>query len=81
MVLEIAGGILLALLVLRLIVGVIDGLDAWSSELSDEEARRRARLTLAGKWPPPDFRWLSVKQSIVAIIGLGLLWLASNRLR
>lgn len=51
-VLTIAGGILLAALLIRAGVWFIDWLDARTSHLSEDEARSRAKLAMMGKWPP-----------------------------
>lgn len=77
----IAGGVLLALLALRLIAGAIDWLDARTSQITPEEAQQRARLTMTGQWPPPFPRLLTAREFALSVMALALLWWASVRFR
>lgn len=74
---SIALGILLVLVFLRVLAFAIDWLDARTSYISEEEARRRARLALAGRWPPTPTRWFFIRPVIwtwVFIVIGYLLW-------
>ena len=51
--LSVAGGILLLIAGLWLYRATVDWLDERTSQITDQEARRRARLTRSGEWPPP----------------------------
>lgn len=52
LMLEIAGGALLALIAIYAFLAFIDWLDGVTSRITSEEARHRARLRMIGKWPP-----------------------------
>lgn len=50
--LQIAGGVILALGGVWALFGFIDWLDWRTSRITDEEAHRRNQETIAGRWPP-----------------------------
>lgn len=78
---EIAGGLFLFAICARLMAGTIDWLDAKSSAITEDEARRRARLALVNQWPPPARAWrLAPRTFMAALLGLALLFLASRYL-
>jgi hypothetical protein len=79
--LTIVGGILLALFCLRMGAAFLDWLDTRTSRITDEEARRRARLTMEGRWPPATRRLISATEFMVSVIALSALWVASRYLR
>lgn len=70
-------GLLVFAGLMRVGVGAIDWLDANTSDISTEEARRRAHLAARGEWPPALKPFLPTPRvTIGCIIGLLLLtWL------
>jgi hypothetical protein len=78
---QIAGGILLALVALRLVASSIDWLDARTSRITDAEARRRARLTFEGRWPPTRTVAAATSAALWTWLVIALLWAGWAHLR
>lgn len=65
----------------RALALAVDLADDWSSRITPEEARRRARLTSLGRWPPMPAAWSTAGEWIALTVGLLLIALLTLFLR